>query len=394
MALDVLYVEGPGDIVAAFDSWRAGREHASETSVTFSSQLFAHCRAHGLSLMALSYCGRRAGVSYGTWRIENLPRAMLRVPKVGYHLSLFWYALRLGARALRHRPRLLLITSGVVSWNMAWALRWTGAVVVPILHNALWPEGFPPHRSLPSLAPWRSAEPPYTLVVSPAIQRQLATLGSAAGARAVEFRPTFAAAEFPLPELADPGVRPFLILFAGRIEAEKGALDLVEIAARLEAASPGAYRFDVCGSGSRSADLAAAIERRGLGAMIDVRGRLPRAELIERYRAAHVCVVPTRSSFAEGFAQVVAESILLLRPVVTCPVVPASEPLADAVELAETDDPGSYADAIARLAGDPQRYARLASACVGLRSQILDRAMSFESALDRLEHRLAERGAR
>jgi hypothetical protein len=74
---------------------------------------------------------------------------------------------------------------------------------------------------------------------------------------------------------------------------------------------------------------------------------------------------------------------------VTSPVVPAAELYPDAVELARTDDPASYADAIARLAGDPERYARLARACVRLRAQILDRSMSFESALGRLEQRLA-----
>jgi glycosyltransferase involved in cell wall biosynthesis len=271
---------------------------------------------------------------------------------------------------------------------MAWSLRWTGAAVVPILHNALWPEGYRPKRLPRDVAPWRAATPPTTLLVSPAIRRQLSSLGAAAGEKAIEFRPAFPAAEFPMPPVADPTGRPFRILFVGRVEAEKGAFDLVEIAARLETAAPGEYRFDVCGSGSKSAAFAAEIERRGLGHAVAVHGRLPRAELIGRYRDAHVCVVPTRSSFGEGFAQVVAEAILLLRPVVTSPVVPASEPYAQAVELARTDDPASYAEAIARLAGDPERYGRLARACVALRPQILDRGQSFQSALGTLEQRL------
>jgi glycogen(starch) synthase len=388
--LDVLYVEGPGDIVAAFESWRAGREHASETSVTFSSQLFSHCRERGASLMALSYCGRRDSVRVDGWLVENLPRRMLRLPKVGYLLSLFWYAVRIGARAIRHRPRLIFLTSGVISWNMARALRCTGATVVPILHNALWPEGFAPARSTRGLAWWRSPRPPPTLVVSAAIGRQLATLSARAGARAIEFQPSFAEREFPAPTRADPSARPFRVLFVGRVEVEKGALDLVPIAQQLQQLDPGAYHIDVCGDGSQSAALAAALARAGLASTVTIRGRLNRAELIDRYRAAHVCIVPTRSSFSEGFAQVVAESILLQRPVITSRVVPASEAYASAVELAATDDVASYIDAIVRLARDRPRYERLADACAALRPQIFDRAMSFQSALGRVEQGVAD----
>lgn len=389
MRLDVLYVEGPGDIVAAFESWRAGKEHASETSVTFSSQLFGHCRAQGRSLMALSYCTRPAVIRDGDWVVANMPRAMLRVPKVGYHLSLLWYAMRIAAKAIRHRPRLILVTSGVISWSMVWALRWTGAAVVPILHNALWAEGLPPSGRLRDLAPWRSSDPPPTLVVSAAIRRQLGIVNAYAGSRSIEFRPAFAEAEFPAPSPPDHGTRPFRVLFVGRLEVEKGILDLAEIASRLEWVRPGRFHFDVCGSGSQAEALDQALHGRGLERIVTVWGRLQRAELIDRYRAAHVVIVPTRSSFAEGFAQVVAESILLLRPVVTSPVVPASEPYASAVELAVTDDVASYVNAVVRLADDRRRYDSLAHACAGLRAQILDRSMSFESALGKLDKRLS-----
>ena len=385
MRLDVLYVEGPGDIVAAFESWRAGREHASETSVTFSSQLFAHCRERNESLMALSYCARKTSVRAGDWLVENLPRPMLRVPKIGYHLSLFLYALRIGARALRYRPRLILLTSGVVTWTMARMLRLTGATVVPILHNALWPEGFGPATPGLDLAWWRSRRPPPTLVVSPAIRRQLDSLSARAGASAVEFRPSFAASEFPLPIPAEHGARPFRVLFVGRIEIEKGALDLIPIAHALKTADPGAFHFDVCGHGSQAGALARAVREHGLDDTVTIHGRLDRAALIKRYRAAHVCIVPTRSSFSEGFAMVVAESILLGRPVVTSPVVPASEPYRNAVSLAWTDDVSSYVSVLAKLATDADAYRRLADACVALRPDILRRDTSFQSALRTLE---------
>jgi glycosyltransferase involved in cell wall biosynthesis len=384
----MLYVEGPGDIVAAFESWRAREEHASETSITYSSQVFAHCQEQGLSLMALSYCSRPASAGGPGMVVENLPRRMLRIPKIGYHLSLLWYACRIGARIMRHRPRLVLLTSGVISWNFAAALRWTGATVVPVLHNALWPEGFRPRR--PSdVALWRSRRPPFTLAVSAAIRRQVASIDAGAAGRVIEFRPTVVESEFAVPPYADPGSRPFCIIFVGRLELDKGALDLVEIAAALEAAEPGAFRIEVCGSGSQAQALADAIAERGLQSMVKTWGRLDRTALIGRYVAAHVCIVPTRSNFSEGFAQVVSESILLRRPVVTSQVVPASEPYASAIAMAVTDDVASYVAAILSLAHDAQAYTRLAEACTELRPLIFDRTLSFQNALQALGQRSA-----
>ncbi len=386
MRYDVLYVEGPGDIVAAFDSWRGEVEHASETAVTYSSQLFSYCRDHGLSLLAISYGPGRAMREAGGIRVESRPRRMLRIRKIGYHLSLLWYAFRILGWALRHRPRLVLLTSGVVSWDVARVVLRSGADVVPILHNSLWPEGFMPARPRDT-AWWSSHRPPFTLAVSGAIGRQLAALNEAARARTIEFRPSFAESQFPAADVRSHDARPFRIVFAGRLEVEKGVLDLIEIAATLEGAAPGRFHVDICGGGSQAAAIADAIRQRKLEGVVTLWGRLDRSELLRRYEDAHVCVVPTRSSFSEGFAQVVAESILLLRPVVTSPVVPASELYAGAVILATTDDPASYVDALMRLSDDADAYARASGACRAWRRSILGREASFQAAIGELDRR-------
>ena len=384
MGFDVLYVEGPGDIVAAFESWRAEREHASETSVTYSSQLFSQCKRQGLSFMAISYCARKAEVVGPGFIVANMPRAALRVPKIGYQLGLYLYAMRLLALVARHRPARVLVASGVTAWNALPLLGLTGAEVVPILHNALWPAGFRPRRRVRDVAPWASKRPPRSLVVSAAIRRQLAEINAEAGARAIEFRPSFPAEEFAEPLPPQHGATPFRVLFAGRLEENKGVLDVLEIARRLQELEPGAFHFDVCGGGSQAKALDAAIETQGLRNVVSVWGRLERVQLLRRYEAAQVCIVPTRSSFSEGFAQVVAESILLLRPVVTSSVVPASEPFRSAVCLATTDDVASYVSALERLRTDAAYFSRLVAACVELRPGILSREHSFEAALGHL----------
>ena len=384
MQADVLYVEGPGDIVSAFRSWRAGEAYKSETSVTYSSQVFDYCEERRISLLAISYNSARASVHDGAICVRNLPRRMLRLPKIGYHLSLAWFAFRVFILAVIGRPRLVLITSGVLSWNAAWAISRLGFNVVPILHNSLWPEGFPPLKTR-ELGWWKAKYPPVTLAVSSAIKRQVSLVRGPSVDRTIEFRPSFNAEHFLPCTVQSHSQRFFRVIFVGRLEVDKGVYDLLDMAAALGKLNPGTFCFDICGTGSRAADLDREVKARELQCVVRLWGRLDRTALLQRYAQSHLCIVPTRSTFAEGFAQVVAESILLCRPVVTSSVVPASEPYRKAVVLAKTDDVQSYVDALLYLQADKKKYDDLAAACVELRASILDMDMSLLSALRKLE---------
>ena len=77
----------------------------------------------------------------------------------------------------------------------------------------------------------------------------------------------------------------------------------------------------------------------------------------------------------------VVEPILMGRPVITNPVVPALEVLKLACIEAKTDDIDSYATEIVRLAESPSLYEQLAAACRPLRQQFFDRSRSFQAAL-------------
>ncbi|HEX4049386.1 MAG TPA: hypothetical protein VHY19_00710 [Steroidobacteraceae bacterium] len=178
MRTDVLYCEGPGDIVAAYASWKAHEDFKNETSVTFSSQVFEFCAERGLSLHALSHGPRADLMADGLCIVENKPRLAIRLPKIGDHLSLLLYALRLVWLVLRIRPRVIVVCSGVVGWSLAPLLALTGAKIVPLLHNALWPVGFhraglrqaledTTHRFFWRHCVWK------TLVVSPALEAQV-----------------------------------------------------------------------------------------------------------------------------------------------------------------------------------------------------------------------------
>jgi glycosyltransferase involved in cell wall biosynthesis len=85
------------------------------------------------------------------------------------------------------------------------------------------------------------------------------------------------------------GARPFRLVFTGRLEPIKGALDLVDVAAYLRARGAPVV-FDVYGDGSEREAMQQAIDRRGLRDMMTLRGVLPYPELVERVRGADLFV--------------------------------------------------------------------------------------------------------
>jgi glycosyltransferase involved in cell wall biosynthesis len=64
-----------------------------------------------------------------------------------------------------------------------------------------------------------------------------------------EWRGQFRREGFPSGS-ADWAKRPFRVLYSGRVERNKGALDIPVIAAELERRPPGVVRWDVCGDDS------------------------------------------------------------------------------------------------------------------------------------------------
>jgi glycogen synthase len=173
-------------------------------------------------------------------------------------------------------------------------------------------------------------------------------------------------------------------LFAGRLEADKGILDLVLIAERLRELDAGGFEFVICGDGSSGNALRDAIASRQLADCMLVRGRLKRPELLAAYARAHVVIVPTRTSFTEGYAMVVAEALLMLKPVVTNRGVPSTETLGGAVLLAEADDVESYAQKLLQISRDGSLYSRLVDAARALRPTILDQSNSLRAKMDEI----------
>jgi D-inositol-3-phosphate glycosyltransferase len=163
-----------------------------------------------------------------------------------------------------------------------------------------------------------------------------------------------------------PGDVP-LLLFVGRIQPLKGADVAVRTLAALKE-FPDAHLVVVGGpSGPRGQEhmgyLEEIVERHGLADRVHLVAPQPHELLSTYYRAADVCVVPSRS---ESFGLVALEAAACGTPVVAA-AVGGLTTLVDHGHtgyLVEQSTPDAFAGAVARVLGNPDLADRLATAAV------------------------------
>ncbi len=385
----ILFAVGPGDVIQAYRDWRSGQATISETSLTFSGQAFDFCRANHLEMWAVSAHSRRELIEDGQFRIENRPkRPSGEVRGLRYHLRQLRYAMSLLFSALRYKADLIIVDSGTTHWFSLALFKLMGIRVVANLHNVYWPAGYPPKSKIHKLAMlldgWffsRLADA--SMGVSPECERQVCTLAG----RPVPFfqyRAQFRESDFRALKAPDYGLRPFRVMFAGRIERNKGVLDLIDIAAKLQQRRPHQVMFDICGGGGASDELRAVVEERRLGDIVKLHGKLIRPELLRIYEQSHLVIIPTRSDFCEGVPMVSAEAVLAGRPVLSSRVSNALDVLDEAIIEARTEDIEDYVAKIELLLDHRDSYKKCADACVIVSRQFIDRSRSKTAALGKL----------
>jgi glycosyltransferase involved in cell wall biosynthesis len=289
--------------------------------------------------------------------------------------------------ALRFRADAVIVSSGTCHWFPLVVFRWFGGKVIPSLHCVLWRKNHPPSglnqfiQSLDGRCFIRSAS---ILSASQDITHQVEELTACRQAPIVEFLPTYRSGAFdgdlPPPEPQ----RPFRVLYAGRIERDKGVFDLLAIARQFAAAGRTDIEFDLCGTGSHLEELRQQSEAEGLLDRFRCHGHGDRSVMRTMFAKAHVVIVPTTSAFVEGFNQVVAEGVLSGRPVITSSVCPALEYVRDAVVEVPVDDVAAYGDAILRLCDEEAFYQARCRGCRDAQAQFYDVSRSWGAAVKRV----------
>jgi glycogen(starch) synthase len=388
--LRVFYALGPGDVVDSYRKWSVGLDCNSETSLTFSGQFFDFCRERGVWAYAVSSHPSRELLQHEAFTVENRPKPFANPRGVLFHLNQIWYGLSIITSALRFGADVVVVDSGTTHWFVLTLFAITRVRVVASLHNSYWASGFVPpgtlKRTIRALdgSFWRHAADA-SLCVSPECQRQIETLAQMRNGPVFQYRCQFRPTDFESVALPPPHAhRPFQVLFAGRVEREKGVFDLLEIAQTFKRESPGRLRIEICGGGDAFDELKRAITDQGLTDDVLLRGKLKRPELLACYGNSHVVIVPTRSTFCEGMPMVAAEAILTGRPVVTSRLSNALDVLEGALVEAQPDDPASYVECLRRLMTNGDYYRECCGACPKVGRQFYDRDQGLAAAMERM----------
>ncbi len=387
--LRVLYVLGPGDIVKMYRELLDGIESSVQMHQDFSKLFLDWCDETGTRAHLVSWHSHREKLDDGPYKMENRPKPSLYYRRgLLHHIGQFIYGMGIVSTAVREHANVVIADSGTAHWIVLSLLPVFGIPVIAVMHNSLWAAGFPPkrlpHRLLLSLDGFffrHSAGA--TVCVSPECERQVRKLagtpkGPVYQCRA-QYRLGFLDHVNPVPPHS---LRPFRVMFLGRIEEFKGVFMILSIAERLEKEFPGQFVWKIVGGGPALEPLREQAKDRKL-TQVEITGRVPNAELIEALGWAHAIVVPTTSGFCEGLAMTAAEGVLAGRPVVVSTVVPAWEVLGDAAIVAQAENVDSFVDAFRRLLLEPDYYEKCQRATVEAQAQFYHEPEGLGAVLGR-----------
>ena len=141
----IVYAAGPGNVIQAHKHWAAGEADPSQVSITFSSQFEDFCQDIGAKAYIVSYNDKKQIFHDGPFILEHRPKLMRDAVGIRYHFREMLYAFSLLATAVRFRANWAVLNSGTTHYFAMSLFRLAGMRVVVILHNCLWPNGFPPN---------------------------------------------------------------------------------------------------------------------------------------------------------------------------------------------------------------------------------------------------------
>lgn len=358
--MKVLYSGGPGDLVGTFRFWQKGEDDPSQIAVTYSRQFYDYCQERGCHAVAISSFAVNDQEQTEQFVVLNRPRSAFFSKGVLYHMGQLVASAKLVLAALKYKPDVVVIAD-FDDWYCLALLCLFRFKIVPSLHCTFWSIGSRP-RSLKAKVQqklnswfWRHCVAA-TICISPECERQLKTLVPQLRSPVLQARPTYRRSFFELIKEPVYSRQRFSVLFAGRIEENKGVLELFEAAQILEHKFPGIFKWSICGTGGFLERLREQVLQAGASGHFQINGHLERHRMLEEISRCDAFIVPTRPEFSEGLNKVAVEGVLAGRPVVASRYVPANEVLHGAVTQLDEVDPKMFADAIASLYLDADFY--------------------------------------
>lgn len=387
-SLRIVYAVGPEDVIQSYKHWIKGEQSLVQVSETYSSQFFDVCQEFNADAYVIAQANNHEVIYSDRLKIEKMIVPFPKASGLLYHWRQIIYGIKLLISTLRFRANVLIASSGTTHWFVLYLFSWLGIRVIPSVHCVLWRE-YSQQSLGEKLILFLSrdlfaSKCEGILAVSHEIKRQIERLTAKNHPPVFEFHPSYREKYFA--EIAPPPTTrsPFNILFAGRIEYNKGVFDLLEIAKNIAAAGITDIHFHLCGTGSQLDPLRQAVVQAGLEKNFFCHGYLMQNQMRQMFSISHVVVIPTRTEFVEGFNRVVAESILCGRPAITSPVCPALSYVSEAVIEVPPEDVNAYAQGILALYRDTDLYEVKRSASQQLQYQFYDRDRTWGNSLKKI----------
>ena len=377
----IIYVAGPIDADHVYECWKNAEEDQSYFGARYLTQFYQASK--DLSFEPYVIAPVRKGKEFEASKhahIEYWDRNFECNSGIYYHLNQLFLMLRILLKAIKLKAFAVVVTPARPYWFILTLLPLLGIRVIPSIHCVLWPKFGQPSRThkvlLNLTSSFLKSACLAILVASDDIAEQVSIVTGGKSRPVFKFLPSYPRDLFGIDSTVEQSTS-FNVLFAGRIEVDKGIYLLLEIAQRLKGTSQSNIVFDICGRGSALEDLRRAVKESDLEDIFVCHGYCDKPTLKDFYLRSSVVVVPTTTDFIEGFNQVVCEAVLAGKPVITSEVCPSASIVSEASIIVQPDNINAFEQAIINLYEDRELYAQKSIATLSLREQFYDNKNSW-----------------
>lgn len=385
--LKIVYSSAPVDATSVYMHWVVGQDDPSHFAITYAQHFYELAKKFNAKSWLISSRDKKGFIQDNDFRIEFRSLKYQSRSSIVYFAGQIWSGLRLIFSTILFKANILIVTEDRTFWFLLGILPLFGIKVIPTIHCTLWPKYKRPSTVqgiIQKLNSWFFRYGCVEIcVVSEDIKDQIVKITNGRSRPIRTFIPAYRR-EF-LDDIKsrshNPESETFQVLFAGRVESSKGVYLLLEVAKRLISIKPNCV-FNICGTGSQVEGLKAAALEAGIAKQFVLHGHCDRDKLREMYEMSHVIVVPTTKDFVEGFNKVVAEGVIMGKPIVTSPVCPALSIVRDAAVEVAPDNVDDYFNAIFKLATDRSFYQQKQRNAIALREQFFTYSNSWEAHVE------------
>ena len=385
--LRVVFLDGPGDAIESFRFWEQGTDNPNVTHIAFSQQFFDACRSVDATVLVIAEHARLERVSGGRFTVEHWGDPTVGKSGIGYHLAVVRRAAKLFREIIRFRADVVVSTDRPYPFLLH-VLRLFRIKTIINFHCVLWCMNEVPlgvRRLLNQLnGTFLRSGCTAIACVSSEVKKQVRKISAPSTVPFVDFLPWLRARTFEGISPPDIEQKPTRVLFVGRIEESKGVFDLLAVARQLRDQGRTDIVFEVCGNGSEFSRLRQETELHRLSDTFVLHGHCSRVQMREAFGRSHMVVVPTRTSFNEGFNMVIAEALLAQRPVISSRVCPAVDYASGSIFLVTPDDGEAYGEAIVHLSDNKEAYVDLQSRSYAAGERFLEESTSYRSAFEHM----------